>query len=331
VQKYQAAVNDPALDLASLLTAHGLTGVPEAALEHTGFSGALITSLRRADGARFVLKRLSIDRDWIMRATDDLACREAQFAACQPSLGQRIATPSIGVTGDGDGFAVLMDDITEYLLPQGSITEAQLDLIIDGVAALHALPLPEAAPVPWCDVRQRLLLLTPHRARMAAEYEAPVARDLARGWEIFDRLAPPPVVELIRGLSKDPTPLIDALAPLPASLLHGDLKLDNIGLDPSGRLWLIDWAMPMLAPPAVELGWFLAINSRRLPRTLDETMRRYATATGMPPAHRERHDAAAVLCGLLLRGWRKAIDADEGEPDELHWWCECAEAAQRFL
>jgi hypothetical protein len=324
-------VNEPAPDLATLHAEHNLTGVPEAELEHTGFSGARITSLRRADGTRFVLKRLRIERDWIMRATDDLRCREARFAACRPALGQRIATPSLGVARDGDGFALLMDDITEHLLPQGPIAEAQLDLIIDGMAILHALPLPEAAPVPWCDIRQRLLLLTPDRARIAAAYGAPVARDLMRGWELFDRLAPPAIVELIRDLSEDPAPLLDALAALPASLLHGDLKLDNIGLDASGRLWLIDWAMPMLAPPAVDLGWFLAINSRRLPLTLDETMRRYAAAAGVAPAHGARHDAAAVLCGLLLRGWRKAIDASEGEPDELRWWCEHAQKARGFL
>ena len=324
-------MNEPSPDLASLLAEHNLTGAAEAELEHTGFSGARITSLRRADGARFVLKRLSIERDWIMRATDDLACREARFATYQPALGEGIATPALGVACDGDGFALLMDDITEHLLPQGPIAEPQFDMIIAGMAALHALPLPEASLVPWCDVRQRLLLLTPDHARIAAEYGAPVARDLMRGWELFDHLAPPSVVELIRGLAEDPSRLIDLLAPLPASLLHGDLKLDNIGLDASGRLWLIDWAMPMLAPPAIDLGWFLAINSRRLPFTLDETIHRYAAAAGIAREQRALHDAAAVLCGLLLRGWRKAIDASEGEPDELRWWCEQATEARRVL
>ena len=48
-------------------------------------------------------------------------------------------------------------------------------------------------------------------------------------------------------------------------------------------MWLIDWAMTLVAPPAVELGWFLAINSRRLPDgvTLDDVMARYAAAAGI--------------------------------------------------
>jgi aminoglycoside phosphotransferase (APT) family kinase protein len=138
------------------------------------------------------------------------------------------------------------------------------------------------------------------------------------------------MVELIHSLSKDPSPLIELLASLPVSLLHGDLKLDNIGLGVDGHMWLIDWAMPMLAPPAVELGWFLAINSRRLPVALDEVMKRYAHAAALSSELRRRHDAAAVLCGLLLRGWRKALDADEGEPEELRWWCEHAADAQQL-
>ena len=96
-------------------------------------------------------------------------------------------------------------------------------------------------------------------------------------------------------------------------------------------MWLIDLAMTLVAPPAVELGWFLAINSRRLPVPLDDVMRRYADAAGMKPELRERHDALTVLCGLLLRGWRKSLDAEAGDGNELHWWCERVEAAAGAL
>ncbi|MDP9236867.1 MAG: aminoglycoside phosphotransferase family protein [Chloroflexota bacterium] len=318
-------------DLGTLLDAHGLTGRAEEPLIHSGYSGAALTKIVRGDGDRFVLKRMSIARDWIMRATDDSACREAGFALSGVALGERIRTPTVGAARDNGGYALLMRDISDHLLPQNAITAAELDAIIEKMAELHSVPLPEARVVPWCGRRQRLLLLTPAGARVAATYDAGVAPHLARGWALFDELAPRPIVELIRALSEDPTPLIDLLASLPRSLLHGDLKFDNIGLDDAGRMWLIDWAMPMLAPPAVELGWFLAINSRRLPATLDETTQRYTEAARIAPKLRARHDAATVLCGLLLRGWRKALDADDGEPGELQWWCERAADARRFL
>ena len=95
-------------------------------------------------------------------------------------------------------------------------------------------------------------------------------------------------------------------------------------------MWLIDWAMPLLSSTALELGWFLAINSRRLPVSNDAVLDRYAAAAPAS-SDRERHDALTALCGLLLRGWRKALDADEGEPDELRWWCDRAREGLRFL
>jgi hypothetical protein len=49
---------------------------------------------------------------------------------------------------------------------------------------------------------------------------------------------------------------------------------------------------------------------------------------------------AAILIGLLLRGWRKGADSEAGltlasavsAADDLAWWCEQAiEAADRLL
>lgn len=317
--------------LADLLAKHGLASVEETPFPHTGFSGAALTRLAREDGASFVLKRMAIDRDWIMRATDDVDCREAAFAAAQVDLGPHAASPAIGAAIDGDEYAALMRDITPDLLPQGAITRAQLDRIIGAMAALHRVPAPVRSSISWCDVRSRLTLLTPAGAAIARSYGAPVARDIIEGWRLFDQHAPPSVRDLIHALFEDPSPLLRALTALPPAFLHGDLKFDNIGIDPGGQVWLIDWAMTLVAPPAVELGWFLAINSRRLPGTLDEVMRRYVDAAAVPMELRERHDGLTVLCGLLLRGWRKALDADGGRPAELAWWCERAEAARRFL
>ena len=313
----------------ALFDAHGLAGIKEEAFDHTGFSGATLTRLVRSDGVSFVLKRMSIERDWIMRATDDLACREAVFADARVDLGDAVRTPAVGAARDGDGYAVLMRDIGAELLPAGDVSKAQLDAIIAGMAALHARPVPTA--LPWCDLTKRLTLLTPTTALVAEAYAAPVAHDISEGWRLFDVHATAAARTIVHGLINDPSPLVRALTRMPSAFLHGDLKFDNIGLDGRGRMWLIDWAMTLVAPPAVELGWFLAINSRRLPVPLDDVMRRYADAAGMKPELRERHDALTVLCGLLLRGWRKSLDAGAGDGNELHWWCERVEAAAGAL
>ncbi len=318
------------LSLDALLAAHGLETAAESPFEHTGFSGALLKRLVRDDGAAFVLKRMTIDRDWIMRATDDQHCRETMVAASGIKLPDKIDTPALGVARDGDMFALLMRDIAVDLLAQGPITVAQLEVIVGRMAELHRAPIP-SENAPWCGLDRRLGLLTPDSARIAEAYGAPVAKDIIEGWRLFEGHAEPRARDVVRALFADASPLLRALSASPSALLHGDLKFDNIGLDSDGRMWLIDWAMTLVAPPAVELGWFLAINSRRLPVPLDDVLAMYADAASIRGDELARHNALTAICGLLLRGWRKALDAEDGEPGELRWWCERVEAAERYL
>jgi hypothetical protein len=73
--------------LAEVLAAHGLTGVAEEPLQTDGWSGARMTRLERADGARFVIKRDSLALDWIARETGDVPdLREAALAHAGPGL-----------------------------------------------------------------------------------------------------------------------------------------------------------------------------------------------------------------------------------------------------
>lgn len=315
--------------LRAVLTTHGLADASEERLTNAGFSGAHITRLRRSDGASFILKRMSIERDWIMRATDDVSCRESIFAGRALPLPSAIRTPSIAAARDGDEHALLMHDITGDLLSPGDVPD--VDRILRAVASLHTAPSPGEGAVPWCDLARRLTLLTPAGAAIAASYGAPVAGDVVAGWELFERHASPGARRIVAALFDDVAPLVRALDPLPRALLHGDLKFDNIGLHPDGGIWLFDWAMTLLAPAAVDIGWFLAINSRRMRSPLDDAIAAHARYADIAPQHIGRHRALTVLCGLFLRGWRKALDAEAGEPAELRWWCDGAEAAARFL
>jgi hypothetical protein len=48
-------------------------------------------------------------------------------------------------------------------------------------------------------------------------------------------------------------------------------------------------------------------------------------------AIRPHYKALSVVCGLLLRGWRKALDADRGDASEMQWWCEQVLEAKKLL
>jgi thiamine kinase-like enzyme len=120
---------------------------------------------------------------------------------------------------------------------------------------------------------------------------------------------------------------------LPPTLLHGDLKLGNAALDDVGTLWLIDWALVMRAPVAHELAWMLAVNSSRLPSTLDETIVRYEAHLREALEGAFDHDEwlmqvhAMGVAGLLIYAWGKTLDYVDHGSRELFWWCDRAIAA----
>ena len=359
--------------LLDLLTELGLELLPERDLPTDGWSGATFTSLVDSDGRRFVLKRTSLDVDWIARATRDTDLREGWFAALPPGALAWIpksTSPYLGAAADGSGVAIVTPDLSNELIAwerpghDPAIGPLTLDRVLRVLARLHAVPWAsivdgaserDGPPAPpWCPLQERLTLLSPLSAARYHDDGNPVGARFLEGWDAFRRLAPSSAVELIDRLDADPSPLVLALEVLPWVGLHGDLKLANVALLPGDEVAFIDWQMTMQAPIAVELGWFLVSNSGSLPLDPDEVLRRYRDHLD----HDERRvpegewsgprvvgdwdlqrDLTWII-GLLLRGWRKGLDARAGvtlpsgitAADDLAWWSERAdEAAARRL
>jgi phosphotransferase family enzyme len=240
--------------------------------------------------------------------------------------------------------ALLMPDLSDVLIRwEQPIDVATLDRVLDALAALHREPWQRALPgsFPWTDRARRLLLLT---RTSAATYDAqglPFGARFIQGWDDFARLVGRPARDLIDRLTADPAPLFHALDRLPAAGLHGDLKLGNVGLAADGSVPMIDWQMTLVAPVAVELGWFLVANVAGLPLPPDEVLERYRIDSGMPndDTWAAQWDLA-VITGLFLRGWRKGLDAAAGvvhpnglgAEQDLAWWAATAKtAADRHL
>lgn len=344
--------------LGKLLRRHGLDGVAEQPFPNDGWSGASMTLLRRGGGDRFVLKRNSLARDWIARSTRDGPLpREGWFAAARLSLPSPIRAPYLGVARDGDDVAMLMPDLSGVLFDwDAPISVEALDRVLAGLAELHAYPWLTSGDIadggPWCPWRERVTLICRASLERDGPARAAVGDRILPGWDAFDRLAPASVRDLVNGLGEDPDPLLAVLAAESSTLLHGDLKLANVGLSPDGMIDLVDWQMVMVAPIAVELGWFLVSNVASLPLPPDEVIERYRSrlerANDAEEAGRwvggarldDRGIDAAILVGLLLRGWRKGYDAEAGithpsgvsAAGDLAWWCDRAmEAAGRIL
>jgi hypothetical protein len=326
--------------LADLLAEHGLGGVPEAPMEHDGWSGAGMTRLTRGDGARFVIKRDSLTRDWIARVTaDQPELREAMLVRSAPRMPAPVVLPHLGVARDGENVALLMPDLSETLIRwERPIDVATLERVLAALVALHRDPWHEqlTPSFPWTDRSRRLLLLTRASATAYDAQGLPFATRFLDGWDAFDRLAPPAARDLLGALTADPGPLFGALDRLPDAGLHGDLKLGNVALATDGSVPMIDWQMTLVGPVAVELGWFLVANVAGLPLEPDEVLERYRVAAGLADddlwaAERDM----AVIVGLFLRGWRKGLDAEAGAAypsgldgaSDLEWWANQAVGA----
>lgn len=325
-----------AADVAALLRAHGADATRLREIEHDGFSGARLWRVSDT----LLLKRVRYADDWIMQTTRDASCREAQFAASALAtrLPHEVAVASLGAARDGDGWAILMRDISACWITDALVPDDLCERIIDGLAALHAAywarP-PDDSGIDWCAVPQRLAVTSPATADALVR----AGRDfgIAGGWRRFFETADARAAHVARRLFDEPAPLLRLLDALPQTLVHSDAKIANVGWG-EGRLWLIDWALVARAPAALELAWFLAVNSSRLPWPPDAVMQSYErrlrqrlTAGAWSGFDLEAHRAAVALVGLLQYGWGKALDARAGDAAEFRWWCDRAADAARFL
>jgi hypothetical protein len=288
------------------------------------------------DGERFVVKHVSIDNDWIMRATGDLCCRpllvwrSGLLARLPPTIDHAFA----GFAPEGRGAAILMRDVGPWLVPEGDepISIEQHSRFLDHMAQLHATFWDWEDVIGLLPFQSRYAFCTSDVSTCEEAWGAgaEVPQIAAEGWRRLPAKAPR-LAEIVLPLLRDADPLVAALAVTPQTFVHGDWKMGNLGSHPDGRTILLDWAVPGRAPACTELAWYLALNRRRLPDSKEVTIDAYRAALerhGIETASWWETQIALALLGAAVQfGWEKAFD----EPDELAWWEERAIAGARHL
>jgi hypothetical protein len=286
------------------------------------------------DGEPHVVKYLHVDDDWIMRATGDLRCRpllvwrSGLLDALPASINHAVVGAAEGLGRNGWGAALLMRDVSPWLVPPGDDTvplEQHLRFM-DDMAALAArfwgftdtvglTPLVSR----WSWFCEGMLAVEEDRG-----WPDPVPPIVARGWARFAETAPSDVFAVVDALRRDAGPLVTALSATPLTLIHGDWKFGNLGSGPDGRTILLDWAGPGTAPIGCELVWYLAINAARLPQTKEEAIAALRGALERQGIDTDPWwETQLSLCALgaaVLFGWEKAL----GDASELGWWCDRA-------
>ena len=107
-----------------------------------GFSGSRLLAVETNGNRpqRLVLKRIVRQTDWNMQATNDYACRSV--ALWQHGLLDRLR-PTVdhailACARDGDGWAILMRDVSPNLMGREAWSEAEIKYFLDALVTIHA-------------------------------------------------------------------------------------------------------------------------------------------------------------------------------------------------
>ncbi len=308
-------------------------------------SGSMLQIIRTNGGAgpRFVLKQINPSTDWLMRATDDRACRSIRlwqtgiFDRMPPEIHHGI----VACAQDGDGWALLMQDLSSNLVPYIPFSMAELDLTLDAMAALHAtfFEAPELfdPDLGLCRLPHVYGMFSPRTGQREAGGPDEIPRRILEGWDLVRSTVAQDVFTRLDALLNDPQPLTDALGRHPQTLIHGDWRHANQGFihGETIQVVLLDWQLAAVAPPAVELARFLGTNTALLPASMEEAIALYREKLARRLGTRFSEEWWApqlhlgLLGGFLQDGWAIVLKAThwhigEGARDRwqelIEWW-----------
>jgi hypothetical protein len=315
-----------------------VVGVGRRPVTTSGRSGAsherVDVRLRSGAIVRLILKRVHLAGDWTAFRSGDAVGREAMLLAetVLAAVWEAFACPYRAYAVEEGEVGLLMDDLSERLLPEGApVDEEREERLLGALAGMHAqFWASSALELPWlASPSTAFTILGPDLADEDPSRWPPFGDQVARGWEIAHRRLPARVWDL---LQTPPEELAEGWRDLSRTLVHGDAKLSNFAWLAEGRVAAFDWAGLGAAPVGRELGYYLAINAPRLPRTKEATLDRYrarlahALGASLSDADWRRQVDAAVLTGGLTLLWQKAL-ALESAPTpaaeaEFAWWAD---------
>jgi hypothetical protein len=291
-----------------------------------GYSGATLERLVLADGQALVVKRLSPTWDATMRLTHDTG-RAAWLwtAGVMDQFPPVIDHAIVAAEPTEDGWVIVMRDISGALLPDDRVlTRAESRRILEAAAALHRTFRSERIEG-LCRLGDHLSLFSPRTAARERGGASPVFAGIERGWDLFPYVVPYDVVVAIYAIHERPDRLANELNQCATTLIHGDLWLANVGLQPDCVV-ILDWGTATQAPPAFEFTTYLTGAWSRIMATREELIDDFRVACG--DMHDERALQLPFIATFAEYGWNKALDATEhpdpakrvSEAADLAWW-----------
>jgi len=302
---------------------------------HSGLSGAELLRAELYDGTAVVVKRSHGDSDFFQRLLGHRVNLEYQLWAdgTFDLLPQGVSSPSIAAWLHGDDATVVMRDLGEDILGGGHIfTQQECIRLLQRLDELHTSGIRPAKTTSLDAIVNTFSLARVRRA----DPPASIIHDIERGWEAFVSLAPQGFGNQVLEIVRRPDVLVSALSRCPPSFCHGDVAAVNMAWS-GDQLVLIDWGQVFIGPAALDIARFLPSGLRLSEIDNDWFLDQYAIVADN--RFDKRALSLSLLATLVWYGWRKALDATEGQDPALRsieksgilWWCEQAAAGLREL
>jgi hypothetical protein len=237
--------------------------------DRQGISGNQLLMVETDSDTRFILKRMSWERDWVMRASNDRRCRSVTLwqSRLLDELEPELSHGIIACAHDDDGWAVLMYDVSNGLLPwDRHIDPTANEDYLRSLAHLHAhfwnSPVLEQPELGLCSLAELTAVTTP------SPFSTPWHKE---GFTLLSQVYDRDVADILRQLVANPQPLFNVLARYPRTLVHGDFKVTNLAWNVSPQLQVValDWQIATIGVPTLDLGWYTVyVDSPPAPPTL---------------------------------------------------------------
>jgi hypothetical protein len=306
-----------------------LEGIAEA------FSGATLERVELDDGRRLVLKHLPRGGDWMTRASGASdRIRRLWTSGLLHRMGNVVDHTVIDIVRIDDHDVVVMRGAAAELLPpRVPVPRSTSRRLLAGLARLHDVGRQEPLQ-PLCPIGARYGMFAPALHAADPGPGPHPSRDfILAGWETFADLVDADVVDAVFVVHRDPGVLGRPLARFPATVLHGDAKLENLGLGPSGVV-AVDWGdLTGFGPREVDVAWYALKGAARIGGSPGDVFDDYEMAAGRPL----EAEALDLVCigSLAQMGFRFAAFSVLAESAgdravaaaQLSWWTERARLA----
>lgn len=308
--------------------------VARAPLGAAGASGNSLERVTLSDGRHLVCKHVSPDWDWLSRATNDGGRALWMWSnGLFDRVPAVIEHATVAVEPTEAGWIVFMRDVSPAMVPKGAqLDRASLRQVLAATAELHFAFWGERVPE-LCSLQDRYLLNSPATVRREIARGHPVGPVLERCWEEFSTLVPHDVAAAIVAIAEQPALLAAQLDRCDQTLIHGDVRLANLGLL-EDRIVLIDWGERTGSAPApVELASFLAFDARSFDAPKEDVIAEFRSLYG--DRFDDRALQLALIGGLVQLGCFLVLDIvrDGGDAaratalPEVTWWAAAVAAA----